>query len=120
MKADAVRKKAFSMPLNNPSYPPGPYRFINREYMIITYRTDRSALERVVPKPLEITDAIVKYEFIKMPAQLGKFITKQFGVLKRITVRLGLKWRNAKPCDQLWTECVANGLRDSERKVHTL
>jgi len=24
------------------------------------------------------------------------------------------------PVDQLWAECVANGLRDSERKVHTL
>src|SRR5215472_6643456 len=52
--------------------------------------------------------------------QPGKFLTKQFRVLERITVPLGLEWRNAKPCDQLWTECVANGLRDGERKVHTL
>src|SRR4029079_5411979 len=52
--------------------------------------------------------------------QRGKLVTKQFGVLERITVRLGLEWRDAKPCDQLWTECVANGLRDSERKVHAL
>src|SRR5665213_3132020 len=52
--------------------------------------------------------------------QPGKFMTKQFGVLERVTVRLGLKWRHAKPCDQLRTERVANGLRDSERKVHTL
>src|ERR1700761_3816912 len=71
MKADAVRKKAFSMPLHSPSYPPGPYRFINREYMIITYRTDRAALEKVVPKPLEIVDPIVKYEFIRMPDSTG-------------------------------------------------
>src|SRR5258708_17135647 len=52
--------------------------------------------------------------------QPGKFVAEQFGVLKRVTVRLGLEWRHAKPCDQLWTECVANGLRDSERKVHAL
>src|ERR1700761_7515534 len=71
MKADAVRKKAFSMPLHSPSYPPGPYRFINREYMIITYRTDRAALEKVVPKPLEIVDPVVKYEFIRMPDSTG-------------------------------------------------
>src|SRR5262245_56074826 len=71
MKADAVRKKAFSMPLNSPSYPPGPYRFVNREFLIITYRTDRAALERVVPKPLEIVDPLVKYEFIRMPDSTG-------------------------------------------------
>ncbi len=71
MKADDVRKRAYSMPLHSPSYPPGPYRFINREYMIITYRTDREALERVVPKPLEIVDPIVKYEFIRMPDSTG-------------------------------------------------
>jgi acetoacetate decarboxylase len=71
MKANAVRDKAFSMPLNSPSYPPGPYRFIDREYLIITYRTDRAALERVVPQPLEIVDAIVKYEFIRMPDSTG-------------------------------------------------
>src|SRR6266568_1925354 len=71
MKADAVRKKAFSMPLHSPSYPPGPYRFIDREYLIITYRTDRAALEKVVPKPLEIVDPVVKYEFIRMPDSTG-------------------------------------------------
>ena len=26
-----------SMPAASPSYPMGPYRFVNREYMIITY-----------------------------------------------------------------------------------
>jgi acetoacetate decarboxylase len=71
MKADAIRRHAFSMPLHSPSYPPGPYRFINREYMIITYRTDRAALEKVVPKPLEIVDPVVKYEFIRIPDITG-------------------------------------------------
>lgn len=71
MKAEDIRKQAFSMPLHSPAYPPGPYRFVNREYMIVTYRTDRAALEKVVPKPLEIVDSIVKYEFIRMPDSTG-------------------------------------------------
>ncbi|MEO8716892.1 MAG: acetoacetate decarboxylase [Burkholderiales bacterium] len=71
MRVDDVRKRAFSMPLHRPAYPPGPYRFVDREYLIITYRTDRAALERVVPKPLEIVDPIVKYEFIRMPDSTG-------------------------------------------------
>jgi acetoacetate decarboxylase len=71
MKASEVRRRAFSMPLHSPAYPRGPYRFGNREYLIITYRTDRALLERVVPKPLEIIDAIVKYEFIRMPDSTG-------------------------------------------------
>jgi acetoacetate decarboxylase len=71
MKAEDVKKAAFAMPLTNPSYPIGPYRFVDREYMIITYRTDREALERVTPAPLEIVDPIVKYEFIRMPDSTG-------------------------------------------------
>ena len=33
-----------SMPAFSPSYPHGPYRFIRREYLIITYRTDPEKL----------------------------------------------------------------------------
>ena len=58
MKIDDVRKTAYSMPLTNPSFPPGPYRFFNREYFIITYRTDPEALAAVVPEPLEITEPL--------------------------------------------------------------
>ncbi len=71
MNMQQIRKNAFAMPLTNPSYPPGPYKFVNREYMIITYRTDMDALRAVVPEPLEITDALVKYEFIRMPDSTG-------------------------------------------------
>jgi acetoacetate decarboxylase len=71
MEIEQVRREAFAMPLTSPAFPPGPYRFINREYMIITYRTDRKALERVVPKPLEPIDDLVKYEFIRMPDSTG-------------------------------------------------
>jgi len=66
-----VRKRAFAMPLTSPAFPPGPYRFINREYLIITYRTDPAVLEKVIPAPLRMTDPVVKYEFINMPDSTG-------------------------------------------------
>jgi acetoacetate decarboxylase len=57
MEISKVKEKAFAMPLTNPAYPRGPYRFYDREYIIVTYKTDRAALEAVVPEPLEIDDA---------------------------------------------------------------
>jgi acetoacetate decarboxylase len=71
MNIKDVAARAFAMPLTNPSYPPGPYRFINREYLIISYRTDIDALRAVVPEPLSIAEPIVKYEFIRMPDSTG-------------------------------------------------
>ncbi len=71
MNATDTAQNAFAMPFTNPSYPRGPYRFVNREYMIISYRTDPDALRAVVPEPLEIGDPIVKYEFIRMPDSTG-------------------------------------------------
>jgi acetoacetate decarboxylase len=68
-----VLERAFAMPLTNPAYPPGPYRFIDREYLIITYRTDPAKLRAVVPEPLEFNERepLVKYEFIRMPNSTG-------------------------------------------------
>ena len=71
MKPADVRARAFAMPLTSPTYPPGPYRFVDREYMIITYRTSPEALRAVVPEPLQTPDALVKYEFIRMPDSTG-------------------------------------------------
>ncbi|GGC57824.1 acetoacetate decarboxylase [Chelatococcus reniformis] len=71
MNEQDVRKKAYAMPLTSPAFPPGPYRFHNREFLIITYRTDPDKLRAVVPAPLEVTDPIVKYEFIRMPDSTG-------------------------------------------------
>jgi acetoacetate decarboxylase len=71
MKIKDVVKNAYAMPLTNPAYPKGPYRFFNREYIIITYRTDPKALEAVVPEPLIPLEPVVKYEFIKMPDSTG-------------------------------------------------
>jgi acetoacetate decarboxylase len=71
MKIADVRERAFAMPLTSPAFPKGPYRFYNREYLIITYRTDREAIEAVVPEPLTFDEPIVKYEFIRMPDSTG-------------------------------------------------
>lgn len=71
MKIEDVRDRAFAMPLTSPAFPKGPYRFVDREYMIITYRTDREALEAVVPEPLTVEEPLVKYEFIRMPDSTG-------------------------------------------------
>ena len=56
MREKEVLERAFAMPLTNPAYPPGPYRFVNREYLIITYRTDAAKLRAVVPDPLELSE----------------------------------------------------------------
>ena len=71
MNEAEVRERAFAMPLTSPAYPPGPYRFVNREFFIIAYRTDPDALRAVIPAPLEFTEPIVKYEFIRMPDSTG-------------------------------------------------
>lgn len=71
MKITDVRKKAFSMPFMAPSYPKGPYHFVNREFFTITYETDMDKVKEVVPEPLQVTEPIVKYEFIRMPDSSG-------------------------------------------------
>jgi acetoacetate decarboxylase len=65
MTEEDIRKRAFAMPLTSPAYPPGPYRFVNREYLIITYRTDPERLRAIVPEPLTLDAPLVNYEFIR-------------------------------------------------------
>jgi acetoacetate decarboxylase len=71
MTENDVRARAFAMPLTSPAFPPGPYRFVDREFFIITYRTDPDALKRMIPAPLEFAEPLVKYEFIRMPDSTG-------------------------------------------------
>ncbi len=71
MDIATITQQAFAMPLTSASYPRGPYRFVNREYIIITYETDMDALRAVVPEPLQISAPLVKYEFIRMPDSTG-------------------------------------------------
>ena len=89
MKLSEVRRKAFAMPLNDPAYPPGPYKFYNREFVVITYRTDIDKLRAVVPEPLEVAGDTVAYEFIRMPdstgfgdyTETGQVIPVRFGTM---------------------------------------
>ena len=59
------------MPLSSPAYPKGPYRFVDRQFLIITYRTDPDRLRLVIPEPLEFTEPLVRFEFIRMPDSTG-------------------------------------------------
>ena len=61
-----------SMPAAGPSYPAGPYRFINREYMVITYETEPEIIRAQLPEPLEPLDRpLIHYEWIRMPDSSG-------------------------------------------------
>src|SRR3990167_1581818 len=61
-----------STPSVSPSYPHGPYRFVNREYFIVTYETDPQALRDFVPYPLVPNEKNhVLYEWIAMPDSSG-------------------------------------------------
>jgi acetoacetate decarboxylase len=71
MKLADVRAKAFAMPLTDPAYPPGPYKFYNRQYVVISYKSDPDVLRAVVPEPLEPLGDTVAYEFIRMPDSTG-------------------------------------------------
>lgn len=71
MNTEDVLKSA-SMPFNAPSYPKGPYRFINREYFIVVYRSNPEAIARHVPEPLMPDGSdLVFFEFIRMPDSYG-------------------------------------------------
>ena len=71
MNETEVRRRAFAMPLTSPAYPIGPYRFYHREFLVIGYRTDPQKLRELVPEPLQVTEPLVKFEFIRMPDSTG-------------------------------------------------
>lgn len=71
MDVQTIRQRAYATPLTSPAYPMGPYRFTNREFFVISYRTDPELLRAVVPEPLEIAEPVVHYEFIRMPDSTG-------------------------------------------------
>jgi len=71
VKISDIRANAYSMPFVSPAFPIGPYHFVNREFFIITYRTDLDALRAVVPEPLTVKDPLVSFEFIRMPDSSG-------------------------------------------------
>src|SRR5260221_2926069 len=60
-----------SMPVFGPSYPRGPYRFIHREYLVISYESDPEFIRRALPEPLEPAGNIVNFEIMSMPDSSG-------------------------------------------------
>lgn len=79
--------KQFTTPLGAPAFPEARYVFHHREYLNVIYRTDRDALQKVVPEPLEIDEPLVRFEMMRMPdttglgsyAESGQVIRVRFG-----------------------------------------
>ena len=70
MKREDVLKQ-YTTPTGAPAFVPGPHRFTSREYLNITYRTDRDALAKQVPEPLEVDEPLVRFEVMNMPDTTG-------------------------------------------------
>ena len=68
-KSDVL--KLYSTPVNAPAFVQGPHLFTGREYLNITYRTDKDKLQRLVPEPLELDEPLVRFEVMKMPDTTG-------------------------------------------------
>jgi acetoacetate decarboxylase len=71
MNIEQIRRQAFAMPFSSPAFPPGPYRFYQREFFIISYRTDPEKLRAIIPEPLQMAEPVVNFEFIRMPDSTG-------------------------------------------------
>jgi acetoacetate decarboxylase len=66
MKMNDVKALA-SMPLQSPTYPRGPYRFFNRKYLVVNYRTDPALIRAALPEPLEPEDDVVAVQWLDLP-----------------------------------------------------
>ena len=66
MDADLIRELP-SMPLQSPTYPHGPYRFRNRQYMALPYRTSMEAIIDALPEPLEPDGDTVAVQWLDLP-----------------------------------------------------
>ena len=81
MSPDEILRLA-SMPALNPSYPPGPYRFVDREYFVVVYETDPEALAWATPEPLRPDGSNrIFYEWINMPDSSGFGSYEESGVV---------------------------------------
>ena len=86
MRAEDVLAKV-TTPLAAPAYPLGVYRFTDREYLNIFYRTDPEALRAIVPEPLEIDEPLVRFEVMHMGDVGGFGPYTEAGIA--VPVRLG-------------------------------
>ena len=83
MRMDQVRRLQ-ATPIGAPAYSPGPYRFCDREYLNVVYRTDPEALRAVVPEPLAVGEPLVKFELMKMPNVTGLGSFAESGQVLRV------------------------------------
>jgi len=83
---------ASSMPLASPSYPKGPYRFVDREYLLIHYESDPDTVRAVLPEPLEPDGNHVFFEWMKMLDSSG------FGSYQESGINIAAKWKGT-PCN---------------------
>jgi len=71
MKIADILEQA-SMPIASPAYPKGPYRFIDREFFVVSYESDPDAIRDALPEPLEPDGSNkVMFEVIRMPDSAG-------------------------------------------------
>ena len=87
MTEEEVLASAYTMPITSPAFPKPPFRFVDREFVIITYRTDPKELSRVIPAPLQPADPIVKYEFINMADASGLGTFTETGQVLPVTFK---------------------------------
>ena len=66
MHSDLIRNLP-SMPLQSPTYPRGPYRFRNRQYMALPYHTSMQAIIDALPEPLEPDGDTVVVQWLDLP-----------------------------------------------------
>lgn len=59
--------KLSSMPLQSPTYPTGPYKFFERQYLIVYYRTDPAMIRKMLPEPLEPDGDTVSIQWLDLP-----------------------------------------------------
>src|SRR5512141_2560025 len=56
-----------SMPLQSPTFPRGPYKFFNRQYLVISYKTDAALIREALPEPLQPAGDTVSVQWLDLP-----------------------------------------------------
>lgn len=63
---ERILSSGFSTPFDAPTVPPFPFTFRNAEVMTVAWRTDRDAIERILPPPLQPTSDVVLSHIYRM------------------------------------------------------
>src|SRR5271165_4036889 len=61
-----------SIPVVGPTYPFGPFHFVDREYFVVLYESDPAAIRAALPEPLEPAgDNLVAFDWMRTPDASG-------------------------------------------------